>query len=187
MLAWAKAGRYTGCSSHARKIDGRTGSENGPHDMGLTVTNPIRFSVLVADGDQGFCEMVTRHLRGTAVVVGAAADGNEAVSLADRLHPDIVLMDVAVPLLGGAEAARRIKAGRAETKVVLLTSGSGDRRLGPEEGAPGALPVYADALLPKKSVVCGILAQGGRPDGSQRKPSAGRRAEAPARRRRVRR
>src|SRR5207253_5208849 len=46
-LAWAKAGRYTGCSSHARKIDGRTGSENGPHDMGLTVTNPIRFSVLV--------------------------------------------------------------------------------------------------------------------------------------------
>lgn len=57
-------------------------------------------------------------------------DGDEAVRLAKRLHPDVVLMDIAMPLIGGPEAARRIKADRAETKVVLLTSGD-------EKTAPG--------------------------------------------------
>jgi DNA-binding NarL/FixJ family response regulator len=56
------------------------------------------------------------------VVVGAAAHGAEAVELADELHPDLVLMDISMPVLDGVEATRRIVAGHARTRVVVLTS-----------------------------------------------------------------
>jgi CheY-like chemotaxis protein len=81
------------------------------------------FSVLIADEDDEFRDLVRRHLGPAAMVVGDVADGDEAVRLAKRLRPDIVLIDSAMALRGGMEAARRIKKDRWETKVVLLTSG----------------------------------------------------------------
>jgi DNA-binding NarL/FixJ family response regulator len=55
-------------------------------------------------------------------VVGEAASGTEAVALALREHPDVVLMDLQMPDLDGASATAQIKAGRPQTQVLVLTT-----------------------------------------------------------------
>jgi DNA-binding NarL/FixJ family response regulator len=51
-----------------------------------------------------------------------AGDGEEAVALVERLRPDLVLMDVAMPGLTGLEATRRLAASRPQTAIVMLTA-----------------------------------------------------------------
>jgi DNA-binding NarL/FixJ family response regulator len=55
-------------------------------------------------------------------VVGEAADGVDAVALARQLEPEVVLMDLRMPVLGGLDATRLIKDARPATQVVLLTA-----------------------------------------------------------------
>jgi DNA-binding NarL/FixJ family response regulator len=55
-------------------------------------------------------------------VVGAAASGEEAVELARKLDPDVVLMDLSMPGMGGIRATRRIRADRPAIRVVVLSS-----------------------------------------------------------------
>ena len=54
-------------------------------------------------------------------VVGLAVDGREAVDLVDRLKPDLVLMDVRMPVMSGVEASGEIARRRPETPIVMLT------------------------------------------------------------------
>jgi two-component system, NarL family, response regulator NreC len=54
-------------------------------------------------------------------IVGEAADGREAVELCERLHPEVVVLDVSMPLLNGIDAAREISRSNSRTKTVLLT------------------------------------------------------------------
>jgi len=61
-------------------------------------------------------------------VVGEAADGIEAIEEANRLHPDVVLMDVRMPRLDGVEACRRLVE-ESQTKVVVLTTFDLDEHL----------------------------------------------------------
>jgi DNA-binding NarL/FixJ family response regulator len=55
-------------------------------------------------------------------VVGAACDGVDAVALAKQLEPEVVLMDLRMPVLGGLDATRLIKDACPATQVVLLTA-----------------------------------------------------------------
>lgn len=74
-------------------------------------------------------------------VIGAVANGEEAVAMATELGPDVVLIDLSMPRLDGIEATRRILAARPETRVVVLTAFSDrDRILGAlDAGALGYL------------------------------------------------
>ena len=58
--------------------------------------------------------------------VAAAADGEEAVALSSRHRPDVVLMDLRMPRLGGVEATRRIREAQPETEIVVLTTHADD-------------------------------------------------------------
>ena len=62
-------------------------------------------------------------------VVGAAADGEEAVALATELGPDVVLIDLSMPRLDGIEATKRILSAKPETRVVVLTAFSDRARI----------------------------------------------------------
>ncbi|HYU47613.1 MAG TPA: response regulator transcription factor [Terriglobales bacterium] len=54
-------------------------------------------------------------------VVGEASDGREAIQLCERLHPDVAVLDVSMPLLNGIDAAHEIGRSHPRTKTVLLT------------------------------------------------------------------
>jgi two-component system, NarL family, response regulator LiaR len=74
-------------------------------------------------------------------VVGEAADGEEAVEEAERLRPDVLLMDLVMPRLDGVGAMRELRRRRPEIRVIVLTSFAEDERLLPaiQAGAAGYL------------------------------------------------
>ena len=83
--------------------------------------------VVVADDHPVYREglaMVLGSLPGVSVV-GEAGDGHEAVALAERLQPDVVLMDLSMPGLGGVEATRRIVADVPGVHVLVLSMHEG--------------------------------------------------------------
>ena len=63
------------------------------------------------------------------VVVGAAADGREAIALVDEVEPDVVMMDLSMPQLDGVAATQQIAATHPGTAVVVLTSFSDTARI----------------------------------------------------------
>ena len=78
-------------------------------------------------------------------VVGEAADGDEAVSLARKVRPDVVIMDLMMPSLSGAEATKILKSERPETRILILTSFGTATELADavQAGADGALLKHA--------------------------------------------
>jgi len=74
-------------------------------------------------------------------VKGEAADGEEAIRLAEKLIPDVVLMDIVMPGMDGIEAIRQIKSSRPNTRIIVLTSFAQDDKVLPaiRAGADGYL------------------------------------------------
>ena len=69
---------------------------------------PLR--IILADDHEAVRQMLNLNLQGSDVeVVGQAENGREAVDLVERLHPDVVIMDVMMPEMDGIEATRTIK------------------------------------------------------------------------------
>jgi two-component system, NarL family, response regulator DegU len=84
------------------------------------VSDGIR--LLLADDHTMLREALRRAMEAADLtVVGEAADGDEAVRLAAELLPDVVLMDVSMPVLDGVEATRRIHRDHPDVAVVMLT------------------------------------------------------------------
>ena len=81
-------------------------------------------SVLIAD-DQALVRVGLRKILESEPelsVAGEAGDGEEAISAARRLCPDVVLMDIRMPVLDGIEATRRIVSAQPGTRVLILTT-----------------------------------------------------------------
>ncbi|MCK4863158.1 MAG: response regulator transcription factor [Dehalococcoidales bacterium] len=80
-------------------------------------------------------------LAGDIEVVGEATNGNEALKLVSELHPDVVLMDIAMPIMGGLEATRRISKEYPKTKVLVITQHDDKEYVFPvlESGASGLI------------------------------------------------
>jgi DNA-binding NarL/FixJ family response regulator len=114
---------------------------------------PVR--IVIADDDPFFGRMVQAHLsrRPEFEVVGLASDGREAIALTEELEPDLVLLDVSMPVLDGIAAARIIRAGASPPVIVLVTGADGatDRRAC-EAGAAAYLR-KTDDVVPLMDVV----------------------------------
>jgi NarL family two-component system response regulator LiaR len=74
-------------------------------------------------------------------VIGEAEDGEQALRATERLRPDVILMDLEMPVLSGIDATRRITSAHPELKVVVLTSHSSEEDVFPalKAGAVGYL------------------------------------------------
>jgi DNA-binding NarL/FixJ family response regulator len=85
--------------------------------------------ILIADDHALFRDSLASLLAAQHEVVGQAANGRQAVEMTKRLAPELVLMDLAMPELGGLEATRLICADMPATKVVILTGADDDEQL----------------------------------------------------------
>lgn len=93
-------------------------------------------------------------------VVGEAADGQQAVALAAQLRPDVVLMDLSMPVLDGVEATKRIVAQAPDTYVVVLTSFADHHRV-TEAIAAGAVGYLLKDCDPQEVIAAVHSAAGG--------------------------
>ncbi|MGE5514346.1 MAG: response regulator [Bacteroidota bacterium] len=104
---------------------------------------PIR--ILIAEDQQLVRQGLAALLKAEDIeIVGQAEDGQGAVEMARALKPDIVLMDLSMPVLDGVEATRRIKRMAPQIRVLILTVANCERRVAE------ALAAGADGYALKK-------------------------------------
>jgi DNA-binding NarL/FixJ family response regulator len=120
-----------------------------------------RIRVLLVDSNDDFLDGLTAWLAREAdvEVVGTARTGEEAIQLADRLRPDLLLMDVSMSGMSGFEAAREIKSSPGAPTVVLTTFYQGEavRHEAWVAGADGLIP-KADVTSRVRSLVRDLVA-----------------------------
>ncbi len=80
-----------------------------------------RIRVLLADDHEAMLERVTKLLGADCDVVGAVSDGEQALEAVRQLNPDVLVLDISMPVMNGIETARRLKEAKSETRIVFLT------------------------------------------------------------------
>ena len=126
--------------THVRTVDTRrVARKHAPIPALSIATAPVR--VLIVDDGPFFQEVARELIDATSgfECVGAACSGEEGIDQADRLRPDLVLMDVRMPGIGGMEAARQMSA-RGNPAVVVLVSADESVADGPNGAAPEVVP-----------------------------------------------
>lgn len=113
-----------------------------------------RIRVLVVDDSHQFLEGMRTLYEGDPLIriVGVASTGMEALDMAERLRPDLVLLDVRMHPMGGLETLRLLKADPAAPVVVLTTF------LGNEPECRAAMQAGADRFVEKSRIVEGLAA-----------------------------
>jgi len=126
----------------------RVPRKHDPVPVQATPTTPVR--VLVVDDEHYFQDVVRELIDATSgfECVGAACSGGEGIDQADRLRPDMVLMDVRMPGIGGMEAARRLNA-RGNPAIVVLVSA--------DEGLSEVPRGEEAAVVPKRKLCRSLL------------------------------
>ena len=118
--------------------------------------------ILIVDDEPSILDLVRFTLEDADVRVVEASDGAEALALARRIKPDLILLDVQMPRLNGLEVCRQLRRepALARTPIVMLTAAGqeADRARGREAGAdeyltkpfsPLALLALVEALVPE--------------------------------------
>ena len=110
-------------------------------------------SVLLVDDHEGFINAAVRHLRRLdwVNIVGSAGNGIEAIAQCEALRPDVVLMDLAMPEMGGLQATRLIKA-QDNPPYIVIASHFDDA-----EHREHALRAGADAFVSKLSYIHDVM------------------------------
>ena len=80
---------------------------------------PIR--ILVADDHSAILESVVPMLESFFTVVGTASDGKAAVEAEERLRPDVVVLDISMPVLSGIDAAKQMRKSGSKAVIIFLT------------------------------------------------------------------
>src|SRR5688500_6885095 len=88
---------------------------------------PIRLIIADDTEDIRMLLRLSLSIGGKCEICGEAADGAEAVALADQLKPDAILLDLAMPIMDGLQAAPEITRRSPGTKIVMLSGFSKDR------------------------------------------------------------
>jgi DNA-binding NarL/FixJ family response regulator len=115
-----------------------------------------RTTVLLAEDHaimrQGLAALL--NVDGRFTVIGEAKTGREAVAMAKSLQPEVILMDIAMPILNGLEATRQILAGNPGAKVVILSAHSDDEYVERmiEAGVAGFLEKQTSAEVLTKAI-----------------------------------
>jgi DNA-binding NarL/FixJ family response regulator len=132
------------------------------HALVTEVRRPIvnRLRALVADDHQAMLDQLVRLLSQELDVVAAVQDGAAAVNAAARVHPDVLVLDIAMPILSGIAAAGQLKAHGSTASVVFVTM-QRDRELVQGAVAQGIIGfvakdrLFSDLMPAIRSVVAG--------------------------------
>ncbi len=95
------------------------GSESEVHQR--TVPHPQKLRVLIAEDHQLVVEGLRKIIESECQIVGTTGNGRDLLLLVDELNPDLLLIDIALPLLNGIEAARQLHRKHPRLKIIFVT------------------------------------------------------------------
>jgi two-component system, NarL family, invasion response regulator UvrY len=117
-----------------------------------SAVSPVQARVLAVDDQEPFRSLIRRLVEAAGMDVVAEADSGEgALAAAQELAPDLIVMDVVMPGIGGIDAARQIKLERPATVVVLVSTTH------PDDLPPEAAESGADEILWKLQLAPSLL------------------------------
>ena len=115
----------------------------------------MQYKILIVDDDENICELLRLYLEKDGFDTVVANDGEQAVKFASQYAPDLILLDIMLPILDGWQVCREIRK-TSETPIIMLTAKGEtfDKILGLELGADD----YVSKPFDTKEVIAGIKA-----------------------------